>query len=828
MHVSLPESWERFIARHPLVPIASVFVIAIALHRHLPVSPFILALVAFALLIASVVIWRRGFASSILTLSSIFLIGLALAHLAHYRFRDDDIANFIPQDSSLIQARIQIDDEPRLRHATFGLRSASPPRLSTLATTRELLTHDGWKPVTGRVLLQVNQYDPRLRAGQVVQVVGTFERPSQAANPGQFDWSEYYRQQRVLVSIQVRKSAAIQIIQDNPPSMLSFVREQSRALLASGFDPEDSLDHALVRALVLGDYDPELRDVRELFRATGTSHHLAISGMHVAIVGGTVFLVFRLFSASVRQCWIAATLTVILYGIVATPSPPVWRSVLLFVSAAGSYLMRRHTPALQLLALSVLLMLMLYPLDLFNAGFQLSFVTVLGLMVLSNGMLVKLGEAREPERREEAELLPMSERIARHIDRGFLRILAAGLVAWLVSMPLITLHFDRLNPWQVVASILLAPVVTLTLIAGVVKIPLTFLMPSLDFVFADITAWCSSLMRGGVGLLARLPASDIPLPAPPLWLAGACWVTLILALLPWKRASARLVSMGLMALTFGAMILAPYLGDRAYVSSGSLRVTLLSVGAGQCSVIEPPGGRVTMFDCGSNTMSDLISSVVSPFLRAQSITQIDTVFISHADTDHFSGAADVTQAYDVREVLIAPQFERFAIQTDQGEQLMELLAEMNRPPRVIDAGDSIPLGAKTRVEVLWPHAELKIDQSNDASSVLRLTHADKSILFTGDIQDDAMRALLESNIDLRSDVLIAPHHGSSETLTQKFINAVNPRFILSSNDRGLSGKQQRLETLVDGRQLLRTNQYGAITIVIDESGMLSVEPFLRK
>ena len=807
---------------------AVFFVGAIAVHQYVLITPVWSILIAAILLVVSIGVRGRARVASSLMLASITFVGLASAHLAHFQFERNDIANFVGESSTLIQTRLELVDQPRLRQATFGLRSASPPRLSTLARVREVLTHDGWKPASGNVLVQVGNYDPRLHAGQVVQVVGTFERPAPATNPGQFDWSNYYRQQRVMVAIQVRKPAAIQIIEDRPPPMLSYLREQSRAMLAAGFDADDSLDHALVRALVLGDYDPELRDVRELFRSTGTSHHLAISGMHVAVVGGSVFLVLRIFGANPRVCWLAATAVVLLYGIIATPSPPVWRSVLLFSSAAGSFLMRRHAPAIQLLAFSVLAMLLAYPLDLFNPGFQLSFGTVLGLMLLSERMLVKLGDKLSSERREDLELQPIQVRIARYLDRLTLRIVAAGLVAWIVSMPLVAIHFDRLNPWQVFASILLAPIVTLTLLAGVLKIALTVVFPAFDFVLADATAYCSSLMRGAVELLARLPRSDIPLPAPSIWLAVACWVSFVIALMPWKRPGARFISFSAFAFAFGAMLMGPYLGDRAFVSSGSLRVTLLSVGAGQCSVVEPPGGRVTMFDCGSNTMTDLISNVVSPFLRARSITQVDTVFISHADTDHFSGAADIADAYDAREVLVSHQFESFAKQSDQGEQLLKLLSAINRPPRAVNVGDSIPLGSSTRVDVLWPRAGAEIKNSNDASSVVRLTHAGKSILFTGDIQDEAMRALLESGMDLQADILIAPHHGSSETTTQRFVSAVNPDIIFSSNDRGLSGKQRTFETVIGDRKLYRTNTSGAITVTIDRDGNIVVDPHVDR
>src|SRR5205823_622896 len=118
-----------------------------------------------------------------------------------------------------------------------------------------------------------------LALGQRIRALGMLYRPGPAMNPGQFDSAAYYREQRILASIHIPHADAIEILCPARPSLLARSRQAVRTALARGFAPERSLDHALLRALVLGDSDPELRDVQEQFRRTGTSHHLAISGM---------------------------------------------------------------------------------------------------------------------------------------------------------------------------------------------------------------------------------------------------------------------------------------------------------------------------------------------------------------------------------------------------------------------------------------------------------------------------------------------------------------------------------------------------------------------
>jgi competence protein ComEC len=273
----------------------------------------------------------------------------------------------------------------------------------------------------------------------------------------------------------------------------------------------------------------------------------------------------------------------------------------------------------------------------------------------------------------------------------------------------------------------------------------------------------------------------------------------------------------------------PYQSDiaRRHPAAGSMRVTLLAVGAGQCAIVEPPSGRVVLVDAGSNSLSDLVAKCLGPYLRHRGCTNVDSVILSHADYDHYSATAEVAAAYDVREVLTGALFAKHAEGNPPLEFMLKRLNELQRPPRVLEPGQRIPLGTDTALEVLWPPKDRVDYASNDVSLVVRLTHAGKSILFAGDIENAAMRDLMASVPDkLKSDVLVAPHHGSSESLTDEFVAAVNPAVIVSSNDRTLSRKQVEFERLIGRRRLLRTHTSGAITIEVDAKGGLSATPFL--
>lgn len=812
----------------PAVPVALAMGGGVVAGRLLfPVVPWAWIAIAGVALLVGVACYRRAWPSSLLILLAIVFVASARTQLVAYRFADDHVSHYANDDRRLCRLRAFLPHEPRIRTSFFGGRARD--RVSTIATVTHLLAVDGWREASGEVMLTVNERVENLHAGQTVEVVGFIERPGIAMNPGQFDWQRYYRAMGVLNSVYVPRQANVTILHDGPAPWYTRWREYVRDHFDRGFTEAQSLDHKLLSALLLGDYDPELRDIKDEFRKTGTSHHLAISGMHIAVVGGVVFLIVRLCGFGPRACWMAGLSVVLLYGVAATPSPPVLRAVILFGVTAIAFILARFSGAMQILCLTLVVMLAWQPLDLFNAGFQLSFGTVLGLVLLSEPLAKKWSrEEDEPILLpEEIERLPIGHKLKRWADRGTLRVLAAGVVAWLVSMPLIAAQFEQLNPWQVVASIVLAPLVTFSLLAGMLKIVGTALVPGVDGWLASLAAMSSRWMQGFVKWLATWPYGDVPLAPPPAWLVGMCWVALGVVVVRWKMTTVRLAAIALLVGTFGYMILGPYwFGTPSTLHAGQTRITLMAVGAGQCALVETDGGRVAMLDCGSASLTDLTGNVVKPLLRTRGITGIDQMLISHANTDHYSHVAEVASAYGAHEVMTAEGFERDARLTPSGGALVRNLNAANLPPRTVGLGDRVPISSTVWLEVLGPLPGMK--ESNDRSLIVRLHAGDRSILFTGDVQAGGMRALLDAGANLEADVLIAPHHGSSEDVTPAFVDAVAPEWVLSSNDRNLTGKQKRFDEMMRDRRLMRTNEHGAITILIERDGSMAVEGFVTR
>ncbi|MDB5326835.1 MAG: ComEC family competence protein, partial [Phycisphaerales bacterium] len=512
----------------PLVPVAVSLILGIALADSLPHLAVVWLGLAAASLIATRFI-QPAFATGLLLLTT-GLAGVAVAQLDNLYFARTHLARYSADDRRLASVEMAIHESPRVIQPDFGQRHALPPRQAFVGDVTAVRTTDGWKPATGRVLVQVSEVHPTLAAGQRVRVLGTFDRPAPAMNPGQFDWAAYYRAQRVLVSLHVPKAKNIAILETHSPGWHVWWIDWTRRQLAAGFGANQSLDHALLRALVLGDPDPELRDVQEQFRATGTSHHLAISGMHIAVLGGVVFFLLRFCFVSPRTAWWIAMAFVLAYGAAALPSPPVVRAVLTWLAFGVAVLSRKPVYFLHLLSVVVIAMLIYQPGDLFNAGFQLSFGTVLGLILLAGPMARWMGAVSSDDLPAEEISGSRGRRwmlaTARRIDSQIILVLAAGVTAWLVSMPMIATHFAQLNPWAIFAGIVLGPIVFAALIGGFLKILLTAIWPGMATHWASAAEWPVAGMRHGVEWLAGLPMGDVPLPGPPGWVIAAFYISL--------------------------------------------------------------------------------------------------------------------------------------------------------------------------------------------------------------------------------------------------------------------------------------------------------------
>jgi competence protein ComEC len=816
--------------RRPAVVCALLIAIGIGLSGVVPSQALLWLAVAAGLLILAFLFFHKPRLASFFLLGSMLLVALSAAQIDRYQFPPHPISDFTTDGERFARLELSLDQPPRLLEPPPAELRALPPKQSTIAVVRQIATRSGWQPASRRVMLEVEQPNLRLGLGQIIRVTAILYRPAPPMNPGEFDWAAWCRDQRILAMVHVGHADGIEIVQDHGPGPIGWLREKARHLLAMGFPAARSFDHALLRAFVLGDPDPQLRDLDDKFARTGAIHLLSISGLHVAIIGGVTLLICRLLRRSPRVSVLTALAVVLLYGTLAVPSWPGWRSIILCAAASAGLLGRRSIDALQMFAVAVAVVLLIHPADLHDVGFQISFAAVLGMILFSwratEGFWAWW---RGPD--------PLPSGFVQHgtvltitlwIWRFVVATFIAGCIAWGMSMPLIAYHFGQLSLWAVPAGVALLPLTTLALVAGVFKILLTLCWPSGAVGWAAAGAAPITWIGLAIDRLDKIPGAAMSVSPPSLCLLFAYYGLVALAMIPIRRRllrwPARLTlaaaCLGLFFLPTGASLPTPS------NARSPLRITLLSLGAGQCAVIQPVSTRADLFDVGSSTISDLMRTLLTPYLRDQHCLNIDEILLSHGDFDHISAAADVFRTYNRPAIFMSPHFERHAVGNVPAEALLETLQAAGCPPHIIHQGDHLELGNGVGVDVLWPPINCDMN-SNNCGLVLKVHFAGRSVLFPADIQEPPERELLKNPLLLRSDVLVAPHHGSAESTTGDFIRAVHPSIILASNYFKLTHKQKVFDILAGGYPLYRTSNCGAITVTIQPDGQISVSTFLE-
>jgi len=379
------------------------------------------------------------------------------------------------------------------------------------------------------------------------------------------------------------------------------------------------------------------------------------------------------------------------------------------------------------------------------------------------------------------------------------------------------------------------PLVYIVMILGMIKVAIAGIAPVLAPAAAELITLVDRWLIDLVEVLASLPGATLTVAPPPWWLVGTYYLCLLA--LVWRfqptgiregeaaRTHDRPADAGTrwarrLSLVLPVAFVVALVGWRWQEGvTDRMVVTVLSVGAGAATVIELPDGQTVLYDAGSRSPQDVGRSVVVPYLRHRGIRRIDRVYISHPNLDHFSGLPAILEEIDTGPILINRHFELLCPRRSPGRHLLDLLAEREHPVKTLDPAEMRwELGGVT-FEAMSPRPGHDPSASaNDASTVLRLTYAGRSVLLTGDIEEQVQRELL-GLADLRADVLVLPHHGSVRPSTESFVSAVGAEATIRSSYQRLADTFSGIGQAVEPAPLYNTADVGAVQVTIDRHGV---------
>jgi competence protein ComEC len=691
----------------PLAPLAAGFVggIAIAL---LPGGWLPLA-VAGALAAAVIIRWRQP--------ALLAVIGLGLGGVRQH------VADWM--------------EHPKTHSVPLEGVVDGPPKIyRALSDPRGELEEDGSFVVDGVQVRFFRQHVP-LIGGERVRVVGKVGPPKPATNPGQFDYALYLRRQGIDAVCTMQKLEVL----EGPP-LLFRVRAWIRGLFDRGMRPEVG---AFMASITMGGREPIPDDLRANLQLSGTAHLIAISGQNLVVVMMSFWVVLILAGLRGRPLILLLIVLLGLYTALTGFEISVVRSYLMMVTFFGADLVWRRRDSISALSLSALLIGLADPGQILDVGFQLSFVAVLGLAFISPIFHTFSG--------------------AGNAVWNWLRMgMGVSLSAWLATAPIVLADFNLLTPGIILNNLIIVPLMSLDFVVGVVHL---FVAPiGLGIVTGTISQLLFDVVRIASSIVTTLPLSYAYAPAPPggliavYYLALAAWILWCRRGPPrtWKTVSV----VGVVALLGLSGVL-----RRQKIETPFLAV--LDVGRGSCAYLEWPDGRNMMVDCGSLNARDPGATIAAPYLWQRGVTRLDTLILTHPDSDHINGADSVIRRLKVRQLIVTRAFDGRTWPPGVEVRVMER------------AGGPVPLGD---LEFLGPPVWEKFGRavpSNETSIVLRAA----GVLFPGDIEDRGVEELLTLP-DLRARWLLLPHHGKYFRLHREFVRRVGPETILVSAPEGYS------------------------------------------
>ena len=624
--------------------------------------------------------------------------------------------------------------------------------------------------------------------GDALAVTARLRPPRGLVNPGGFDYEQWLLVNGYGATGYVR-SGVVRGVADGAHGIEVRWRHY-RGVLAEriGAASADADGAALLTALALGERFRFTQQHWADFRRTGTSHLVAVSGMHVALLGIVVFALLRwtwlrlpvpLASYDLEVAAGASLLATAYYAALTGFAVPAQRSLVMIAVALAALASRRRIGAAQVLSATLVVVLVCDPFAPLAASFWLSFVAVAILLALA---------APRPLARAPAGPLRRCARAALEFAR---------LQWWigLALLPLTAWYFGEISLVGPFVNLVAIPFFNACLVPLSVLVTLGLSLDALATSVAPIVHAVASLAGMTVRALQavaelRGAALGWPLPSKSALAAGALGVAFAVcgAGLPGRRCA----WLALLPVWWPALDLP---------RPGTARAVVLDVGHGLAVLVETRGHRL-LFDAGPTARSGFDSGeeIVLPALGAGGRRGLDRLVVSHSDNDHAGGAPAIVAAFPRIDVLKGP---------DVGAL----------PGRACTAGDTWTWDG-VRFEILHPRADFAA-RGNDSSCVLKIEAGASALLVTGDIERRGETALLGR--PLAADVVVVPHHGSATSSSPAFVAAVGARFAIVSaahaNRWGFPRSEVRERWEHSGAVMAFTGDSGAVTVDFGPAGV---------
>ncbi|MGN0515054.1 MAG: DNA internalization-related competence protein ComEC/Rec2 [Lachnospiraceae bacterium] len=613
--------------------------------------------------------------------------------------------------------------------------------------------------------------------GMRIMLSGKIKEYENARNPGNFDEAVYYSTMNVTnylwsdnLEVLTKAPRIYEIIFNFKKRLINVYRTIA---------PEN--DAGIYASIVLGDKSFLNSDIKSLYQSGGMGHILAISGLHIAIIGMGLYKLLRKLLVPFLPCFLTCFGVIVTYGIMTGSSVSTIRAVIMFLMSIFAGVLGRKYDILSSLSLSAIVILLTYPKMIFNSGFWLSTLAVAGIVLIKPAFDELLGDKKNS------------------ITDAFFASLSVNIA----TFPVILISYFEIPLYSVFLNMLVLPLMSLLMVSvllgglfGLLWIPLgTFFVGPAHFILLLYELICR--------LFLSLPFSVLIIGRPMKMQIFFYVILVALAVILCLHLRKEL----LLLIPAAFIIICIHFPK-------DFQTVMLDVGQGDCIHITSSGKHL-LIDGGSSDVKNVGKYRIIPYLKSQGIDELDYVVMTHGDTDHVNGLLEIMNSSNIKiKYLILPKLDAG---TENYEMVKNEAFKNNIQVAYILAGMEFNCG-NVSLKCLHPSSGYKYSSENEYSVVLKASYGEFDMLFTGDLDDVAEQHLLLHSAFDDIELLKVAHHGSKYSTSNDFLMRVKPETALISC--GLNNKyghphEETMERLkYIGANVMRTDECGAIIIEI--------------
>ncbi|TKJ32467.1 DNA internalization-related competence protein ComEC/Rec2 [bacterium (candidate division B38) B3_B38] len=657
----------------------------------------------------------------------------------------------------------------------FGLVDQSPEerfnRFYLYVRLERLSSKGRVMQVVGRVRLTVYHSrfsrleGSKIEYGDFIRTIALLRKPYVYKNSGGFNYEEYLKRRGISLVGSVSSPLLVEVLERDKGNSLKSALYRFRSKLSTLVDKyfftssgRLSQRGAILKGMTLGERGLISEGTKRIMQKSGAYHILAISGLHIGIISYFLYLLFSFLRINERWNCGMIIILLVLYAIMTGGRASVLRATIMAVVYLMGRILYREGNFLNTISFSALVILLCYPVQLFDAGFQLTFAATLFIVLFA----------------------PRVNRFLPFLPRYIRGAIAISLAAQMGLLPILIFYFHRVSLVSIITNIAVFPLSALVVLGGFVFYLLSLTIPSFSLYLSILLDSLLHLFYDSFYWAGNLPHASYRIPTPPWWVVAGYYALVLVMLLPLRR---RLLKWGAAVVWAGFAILLLTFPFKPEVSP-YLTVTFFDVSQGEAVLVEFPSGERMLIDGGGfkDDFSFTGEYVISPFLWNKGVKRIDWVVVTHSHIDHISGLNAIIENFDVGEVWQGNK----SLQNFYYRSFQQVVRKKKVPLRSLYQGEHIEVSG-VEVRVLNPPSRSSppYHLENDNSLVIQIRYMGVRVLLTGDIGEKVERELIASyGSELQSEVMKAAHHGSTSSNSDEFIKMVKPRAVVVCGKMG--------------------------------------------